>query len=649
MLDLSQLFDQPEMGLPQREGPAEPAAQSELGVVDGDTTAIELQGEDLRRFHYRFKTALANAEVQMRRIHEEARQDRKVYRTIPRKPMYEGGPDITTPLSADFTDGLRAHIKDAIEQRPIATFTAEGIGTVAEEATEVAPVFEAMFEREVNLSNSRQFLASDIPDEAIKVGTAIAKLGLSRHHGELFVQISRLIRLENFFVDRVTVNDLTDTFCAYRFKERFYNLSEMAEQGLLNPGAVESLSGKPSSTEEEVVEEHEQEFNENMAFQEENSLYTIFTGYMRFRPIGSSRALLYECIYHKDTHRILALKVNPAREAYDAPPLRLARIGREPGYLFGRGVVRRLESEQKVADRGINTHLAMNDLAAAPPVMYNVNNPIAARLAENRVLEPALWLPNYGPPDSQDIMPVQIPNNGLAAQDYQMALGMAQRRTYTDESMGTSSSTRKTLGQHRTEVNKGTLKLRLDLNDLAYDMNSLLRSMWAMMIAYKVDPQGIIQVEPLGRLVGDREYSANEFAAAFIEEATMALTQGEITIEDIVAFDEMFQGMLTHGRIPSVRRRDLTLSLTGTKVIADKIGDLEMEMQLLPTLLNIIEGAMRDTYINYWGRSLLRNAGFKDIEKRWPADPGIVMANPAERMVIMQQLNEVITHSSTRF
>ena len=654
MLDLSRLFEQPALGLQPGSGEptpdaVAPAEGAGLGVVDGDSSAIELQGEDLRRFHFRFKTALANAETQMRRIHEEARRDRKVYRTIPREPLYEGGPDITTPLSADFTDGLRAHVKDAMEQRPIASFTAEGVGRVAEEATEVAPVYEAMFEREVNLSNSRQYLVSDMPDEAIKVGTAIAKLGLSEHHGELFVQVSRLIRLENFFVDRVTVNDLTDTFCAYRFKERYYNLQDMAGQGLLNKAAVESLSGKPSSTEQEVVEEGEQEFNENLAFQEENSLYTIHIGYMRFRPLGSSRALLYECIYHKDTHRILALKLNPARAAFDAPPLRLARIGREPGFLFGRGVVRRLESEQKVADRGINTHLAMNDLAAAPPVMYNVNNPIAARLAQNRVLEPAMWVPNYGPPDSQDILPVQIPNNGLAAADYQMALGMAQRRTYTDESMGTSSSTRKTLGQYRTEVNKGTLKLRLDLNDLAYDMNEILRSYWAMIIAYKIDPAGIYQAEPMGRLVGDREYSAQEFAAAFIEEATTALVQGEITLEDIASFDEMLQDVLTHGRIPSVRRRDLVLSLTGTKVIADKIGDLEMELQLMPMLLNVLEGAMRDTYINYWGRSILRNAGFKDIEKRWPQDPGIVMANPAERMVIMQQLNEIVQRSSTRF
>ena len=653
MLDLENLFGpQQSLGVPNQAPVDEMVPEVEPRVDEvfgGDFTAIELQDEDLRRFHYRFRTALENSRSQMETIHEEARRDRKVYRTIPRKPMYEGGPDITTPLSSDFTDGLRAHIKDAVEQRPLVKFTPEGIGPVAEEASEVAPVFEALFEREINLSNSRQFLASDVPDEAIKVGTAVAKLGLARQGGELFVQISRLIRLENFFVDRITVNDLSDTFCAYRYKERYYNLDEAAQKGLLNPAAVEKLHGRSSSTEKEAVEEDEQTFNENMAFQDENALFTVFVGYMRFRPLGSTHSLLYECTYHRDTHTILALRLNPAREAFDAPPIRLARIGREPGYLFGRGIVRRLESEQKIADRGINTHLAMNDLAAAPPVQYNVNNPIAQRLAENRVLEPAMWVPNYGPPDSQDIMPIQIPNNGLAMQDYQMALGMAQRRTYTDESLGTSSATRKTAYQHRTEVNKGTLKLRLDLNDLAYDMNNILRAMWAMLIAYKVDPAGIIQVEPMGRLVGDHEYAGRELAAAVVEEAVTALSSGEIDINDIIEFDELFTGMLTNGRIPSVRRRDLSLSLSGTKVIADKMGDLEMETHLMPMMLNIIQGASMDTYINYWGRSILRNAGFKDIEKRWPQDPGVILEDPAQRMLIMQQLNEIVARSSSFF
>lgn len=613
------------------------------------SAAVELVGEDFRRFLYRFRVSLANAKVQMKQIHAEAEKDRKVYRTIPRKPLYEGGPDITTPLTADFVDGLRAHIKDAIEQRPMVAFTPEGMGRTAEEATEVAPVYEAYLEREINRSGSRQKLANDMPDEAIIVGTAITKLGLSQHGDEVFTQVSRLIRLENFFVDRVTVDDLRDVFCAYRYKERFYNLEDEARRGLLDPTAVEGLRSRYSSTEDEVPEEREKEFVEDAAYQEENALHTLYCGYMKFRPQGSGESILFECVYHEDTQTILAVRSNPAADAFNAPPLDLVRVGKQPGYLFGRGVARRLEAEQKIADRGVNNHLAMNDMAASPPVQYNVNNPIAAKLAQSRVLEPNMWIPTYGPPDKQDIHPITIPHNGLSIGEYELALSMAQRQTYTDESIGQSSSTRKTLGQFRTEVAKGTLKLRLDLADIAYDMSAMLMKMWAMVVAYKIEPHGIVMVEPMGKLLASYEIDPREVQAGIIEIGSQMLMSGELTLDDAVELDERWRSMLTDGRIPSAKRHDLVLSLAGTKIIADKIGELETELQLLPIMLNLIQGAAVDTYINHWGRSILRKAGLKDIEKRWPADPGEVLEDPGQRFALLQSLNQVVTTNSTAF
>jgi hypothetical protein len=621
----------------------------EESAVPAPSEAIELVGEDFRKFHYRFRTALNNSKTQMKRIHEDAENDRKVYRTIPRKPLYEGGPDVTTPLSADFVDGLRAHIKDAIEQRPMVAFTPEGMGRTAEEATEIAPVYEAYLEREINRSGSRQRLANDVPDEAVITGTAITKLGLSDYGEEVFVQVSRLIRLENFFVDRVTADDLRDVFCAYRYKERYYNLEDDARRGLLDLEAVQGIRSRYSSTEEEVPEEHEQEFVEDAAYQEENSLHTLYCGYMKFRPTGSNESKLYECIYHENTQKILAIRTNPAAKAFNAPPLDLVRVGKQPGYLFGRGVVRRLEAEQKIADRGINNHLAMNDMAASPPVQYNVNNPIAAKLAESRVLEPNMWIPTYGPPDKQDIHPIQIPNNGLSLGEYGLAIEMAQRQTYTDEAIGQSGSTRKTLGQFRTEVAKGTLKLRLDLSDISYDMAAMLMKMWSMVVAYKIDPNGIVMVDPMGKLLGNREIDPREVQSSIVEIGSQMLMSGELTLDDAAELDERWRSMLTQGRIPSAKRHDLVLSLSGTKIIADKIGELETELQLLPIMLNLIQGAAMDTYINHWGRSILRKAGLKDIEKRWPADPGEVMEDPAQRFALMQQLNQVVTTNSTAF
>ena len=614
---------------------------------EGDSP-IELSGDDLRRFQYRFHSALDKADSEMTQIHADAEQDRKVFKTVPRVPAYEGGPDITSPVTADFGEGILAHIKDAIEMRPLVSFSPEGVGPSAETATEIAPIYEALLEREINRSDSREIIANELAHEAVVTGTAIVRLSLAQHPDELFVQTSRTIRLENFFVDRITARDLTNVTCAYRYKERLYNLEEQAEQGYLDKDAVAKLRSHYSSDEEEIAEEGELQFDESTAFAEENTLHTLYCGYMRFAPAGDT-SKLYEIYYHRDTRTILALRENPAKDAYDAPPLALVRIGKQPGFLFGRGVARRLESEQKVADNAINTHLALNNVAAAPPVNYNVNNPIARKLAQSRALEPNMWIPNYGPPDKNDILPISIPNPGLALQDYQISLQMAQRRTYTDESLGQSGSTRKTLGQYRMEVSKGTLKLRLDLGDFAYDMARMLKMYWSMVVAYKVEPAGILTVDPAGKLLGNREYPGEELAQAVVEVGSGMLLNGEMQVQDMAEIDQHFNKMLTAGRVPSAKRQDLTLSLSGTRIIADKLGEVEMEVQLMPIVLNLIEGARVDTYINYWGRSILRKAGFTDLEKRWPQDPGQMVLNPFERFMLMQPANEVIGRNSSMF
>ena len=266
------------------------------------------------------------------------------------------------------------------------------------------------------------------------------------------------------------------------------------------------------------------------------------------------------------------------------------------------------------------------------------------------MLEPAMWIPNYGPPDKQDVLPIMVPNPGYGANDYALAREMAQHRTYTETSLGESSTVRKTLGQVRTETMKGTLKLRLDLGDVAYDMNTdLLKKMWAMTVAYKIDPAGIVSVEPTGRLLGNREYTVQEVSKPVIDVGTRMLSAGQLTMQELQEVEARFQAMFTGGRVPSARRQDLTLSLTGTTIIADKISELDTELRLMPTLMNLVEGARIDTIFNYWGRSILRKAGFKDIEKRWPQDPGTVINNPTLRAGLMQGMNQLLQRSSITF
>ena len=179
----------PGAGLPGQPGPYEPfppesmdellglgAGIDEFGpdILDVSFRAvpsglpIQLTGEERRKFEFRFRTALENAMTKMATIHREAEHDRNVYRMMPRAQAYEGQPNVTMPISANKADGVLAHLRDALEQRPPVSFTPEGVGKGANLAAQTAPLCEALMEREINRSGSREIIMSDLPREAVE-------------------------------------------------------------------------------------------------------------------------------------------------------------------------------------------------------------------------------------------------------------------------------------------------------------------------------------------------------------------------------------------------------------------------------------------------------------------------------------------------
>lgn len=648
-----------ELGLPNI-APPELTPEDEFGGFfdqeqGGDLTGtgdppIQLSGEDLARFEFRFFAALDNARSRMWEIHKAAERDRKVYSMMTREPEYDGGPDVTTPLSANKADGVLAHLRDAMEQRPLASFNPEGIGSAGENATQVAHLCQSYMEREINRSGSRERIIAHMGREATQVGTGISRLAVTAYPDEDFVQFSRTIRLEDFYVDRIMVDTLKDTFCAYEYKERMYNIQAQAEIGLLDRDRVEELAqGGISDTTLVSKEEEEWNFYDTGVFSEENQIKTLATGWMRFRPAGQQRAVLYEAVVHPSTRKLLAVRLNSARHAYDAPPIALFRIGKQAGTLFGRGIVRRLEAEQKMADNAINNHMALNNLAASPPFLYRMNSPFGKALQRSgqRGIMPGMGIPTANSPDKGDVQVMdQFRNGGLNLQDMDIAFGFADRATYTEEAIGSQSDPRKTLGQFQVEVQKGTMRLRVDVADFAYDAAQALTMYWSMIVAHKIAPRGVVEIEQGGSLIASDDIEQDELMETLVESLTPMVASGEITPMDLQELDAEFGQKLTDGMIPGVRRTDLTISLTGTKIIADRVGELEMLFRLTPYITSLMQAAAQDSYINYHLRSILRAMGFSDIDKRMPADPGQILENGEERERMVMMMNELMAKSA---
>lgn len=618
------------------------------GLVDAEMSAeapITLTGKDLERFKFRLQLSLSTAERNMSKIHDDAEHDRRIYRVLERDQDYPGQPNLTTPISANKADGLLAQVTDAMEQRPIASFVPEGVGKPAEEAAQTAPLCAAYLEREINRGGSRERLMRELQKEAIIVGTGIVKLSMVRHpSGEMFVQTSNIIPLEDFFVDRLRVPNLKHCFSAYRERIPAYQLDEMADANLLDRQALDLLKSTASSMAEPTETEREADFWEQThAFQEEARVHTVYTCYMRFRPEGASKAELYEAIWAKDHQTLLAVRPNSARDVFDHPAIGLVRIGKQPGHLLGRGIMRRLAPIQRMADNAVNSHLAVNDLAASPPFLYKQHSPFGRLMESKRRILPGMGIPSLSP-DRADVQPLDFRNNGLNLQDMSVAQMFADKATFTEEAIGTSSD-RKTLGQFRVEVQRGTMRLRLDLGDLAYDMSQLLTMMWAMVVKYKIEPAGIVEVEAGGKFLASRDITSDEIVEVMDRMVMPQFQRGDLSLEELQEFEEEFNARLTNDMVPSARRSDLSIHMTGTKIIADKATELEMLMQLTPLVLQGLDLARKDTNWWYHMHSIIEAMGFKDANKRMPADPGTI-AEPEERNQLAAPLAETITRSS---
>jgi len=619
-------------------------------IADGDP-AIQLQGRDLQRFLYRFNMNLAVARQRMETIHADAETDRAVYRMLDREAEYDGAPAVTTPISANKADGELAHILDAIEQRPLFSVTADGFGEAAKEAADIAPIMEAYLEREINRGGSRELLTRGIARDAIQVGTAIVKLVMVQHpSGEWFAVPIDVYRLENAYFDRVYVPNLKNVTCAFEIRKPYYVLDEWAQQGLIDPIELEKIRTLKSERLTKTIEEKELNFDEtSFAYQEENAVFKLYEGYMRFRPEGATRSQLYQ-VYWSDIYKTaLSLRVNPVAAAFDHPPIGLARVGKQPGFLLGRSSIRRLNPVQQIADNAINNHLALNNLAANPPFLYRKASPFGKALIDHR-LYPGQGIPVTGASNSQDDVKIlQFPNPGYNLQDIEVAKQFADQATFTEESIGSSGATRKTFGQFRIEASKGVMRQRLDLGDIAYDVATIGTMIYAMMVAFKVKSEGVIEVGDNGKFLAYDEIPKEKVDQVLdqVLQAQFGDTvdqQGEQAVQE---FYDAFKNKLTNGSIPSARRADLTISLKGTKVIADQAAEAEAERQWLPIISALLQAAQSNPYINYNLRRLAESMGFKDVDKRIPPlqmQPG--EQTPEQTMQQLQPYHELVAKSS---
>lgn len=594
--------------------------------AQADGPPVVLEGEDFDKFKMRFRAFLENGISAMTTTHNKAKRNRHAYRMTARKPEYAGQPNLTTPLTKNKTDGVIANMRDSVEMRPIVNVSPEGIGKAAQEAGEIAHLVQAIMERELNLSGSREVITHQSTHETGVVGNlGILMVPTTHESGETFIKMET-IPLEDIVVDDVNARDVDGIMLAYRKKYRMYELAEMAEAGYIDQAAYEGLRGFITDRDTHTVAEEAANSTPDVMVQEpENDMgqRTVYIGYMRYREADQMQASLFQCMWHRSSSQMLMLRKEPYGRAFDGPNMDLVRIGVGDG-LFGVGIPERMSALQEFTDNAFNSHIALNNLAANPPAYVREGSALDGWLGRNaRFGVRGGTIIRSRDMDQPDLKMFEFANNGLNIRDIEMASDMASQATFTEESIGAPVQGRRTLGQYQSESMKGTIRLRKDLGDFASDWARVLQKYWAMIVAYKIIPAGVIEVEQGGKLVAAQDIPSDEVKKVILNVLTPMLGNGFIAQEDWEDVEFEVQDMLTDGGIPSVRRSDLTISLAGTRVISDMLSEIEMEREfmgiaLTPGIMDLAEGDQR---INYTLRSYGRKLGLKDMDKRLPAEP----------------------------
>ena len=616
-----------------------------------DDPAIALRGDDLERFKWRFQEAFRRAQGVMRKIHDDTRLYREICAMLPLVPAYEGGPNVRTPLTANKTEGVIAHMRDAVEQNTIFSVTSQASGSASVTASFAVPLVESLLEREINSSGSREKLVGDSIKEAARVGTAIARLSVARVGDEVFQQVSDLIPLERFYVDRVEVTNLNHVTCFYSFEERLYNLEDWAERGMIDADALDAvrpmLGGALTPS---VDAESDEAFVSSSVFEEENQLVELVRGYMRFRGEGG-KSELYECLMTRNTMDVLAVRLNPFSRAFDKPPILLWRVGKKPKYLFGVGMAERLHPQQLIADNAINTHIALNNLAASPPFVYSAKGPFGQIMSSMGAsgIVPGMGIPVDGTPSDPGFQQLDIVNRGYAVQDYGLAQDMASQATFSEESLGSpSGNPRKTYGQFSIEAQKGTIRLRSDLNDFAYDAAENGEMLLAALLAFKLQPAGVMEVSPGGKLISFDELSVREWLQRLQELVGEMQAAGEVA-DGGVLLNAWAEDRLTSGTIPFARRGDLKISLRGTRIIADKLGELDSLMNVaLPLLTSFTDAARVDVFANRFMRQVFRAANVENPDLLVPPEPSGAIEGMEARRELMAPMVSLLETQSRR-
>jgi hypothetical protein len=613
---------------------------------------VMFSGYELERLKSRLSNLITNCETQMQKIWTKARVSRKYYEVLKKDLLpYDNAPDLTLPITRSHSDGILAHIIEALDLKELYRFQ-----PLTADAIPITSIYDMHLEHELSFSRNRQTLVTDTLMNSVITGTGIPYITFAEdENGEIHMLLKQ-IEIENFFTDRINVDTFTNSVVGRTFKLPLYQLEQMAIENKVDKYMIEKVKSFNGDNKMTLAETNNQ-FNEDFN-REDDKIINLHEVYLRYQPLGVSGQPDYiRVIYHKPTRCVGWANMSEFREVFNAPPYGNIRLLRQPNAVFGTGIPDLARSIQEFGDDSFNAHIESQRFQNNPVILYNSNSPIKNALEGNLV--PGLRLSQIGAVDvKRDIGILDLPKS-TALTDVQLATSLADSFIISDGVLGGGGS-RQTRSEFSARLNLGTVKLRLNLRSAAEDLVSFGELLWGTYNHFVIKQKGVQSVfgdSSSSKLLSYNEVPQEQITSSILELALAETQQRAMEtqqqgldmaflIDTYIKIYQSIEPMLTNGGIPSSRRNDIKMSLSGNTIIANQIAESEVYKELAP-FMQLIPAASQD--IRWWNylRRVFETSNIKDWEVLIGKEPQAMM-DDASFNNVSESFSNTIAKSSVR-
>lgn len=517
-------------------------------------------------------------------------------------------PTAATPVVRQKADGIRAHIKVAIDRIPL--FTARPL---TKDAADAVPAMEAMMQRELEDSGSLAEIEKAI-DDAVIYGTGVLMLHVDYEDGEPCVGLKHVPILRVYtWPERANPDKL---FWFRTFALPYWEMERLAREGYYDAAAVEQVKSVRGVG--AVTPNTEDDLSGHMIADDEHAWHTLVEAWLVLDGV------LTCVVFHPMGQVVLRYEKDPFKGVLNRPPFYPIYIDPDHYEIWGHGIAEVTFQFQRVADLALNAEITSAMYKSNPPIMVRANSRTHQFLKQGGGLIPGQVVPYDGVAAEEALTVLNFNMNPFNLQMLNLMGQLTEDATVSDFVVpGQPLGGRKTATEVQVTASMGGLKLTNYLRHIQRSLEVIAVDYWKVIVQTKVAeanypglPRGVAYAYP---------YSGGE---------------GKVYLakEDVRFLYETPDGRVYEVYIPGADRDDVSWVLTGNTTVAEREMRLQRVASLLtPAFLQLYSAARQDPGVYHLLRRYLEALGMGyDVEAILGPEPEPITPGTAALMGFLQ-------------